>query len=256
MAFTFAVSGKGGVGKTTIAGILTTRLIKQGHRPILAVDADPNMCLDMLLGVRVAKSIGGIREEAREIASRGELQGIAKQDYLQLKVSECLVETDNFDLIAMGRSEGPGCYCYANNALKTIISQVSSSYPFIVLDNEAGLENLSRRIVQQVDVLIMVTDPSKMGIETLLRLQSLTKEMSIKYDKLVIIINRNRNREFSEEINRIKGKTGADLVVNFVDNIEIAEFAEQGKNLFELPGNNEIVQQIDEMIPQLVKKPT
>ena len=253
MAFTFAVSGKGGVGKTTIAGILITRLIKQGHEPILAVDADPNMCLVALLGVKVIKSIGGIREEAREIASKGELQGIAKQDYLQLKVSECLVETDHFDLIAMGRSEGPGCYCYANNALKTIISQISANYPFIVLDNEAGLENLSRRIVQQVDVLIMVADPSKMGIETLLRLQSLAIEMNIKYSKLVIIINRNRNREFTGIISGIKEKTDANLVLNFIDNVEIAEFAEQGKNLFDLPDSNEIVKQIDRMIPQLIK---
>lgn len=255
MAFTFAISGKGGVGKTTIAGILITRLIRNGLKPILAVDADPNMCLDMILGVKAIKSIGGIREEAREIASKGDLAGIAKQDYLQLKVSECLVETDDFDLIAMGRSEGPGCYCYANNALKTIISEVSSSYPFMVLDNEAGLENLSRRIMQQVNVLIMMADPSMMGIETLLRLQSLTNEMNIKYDKLVIIINRNRNREFSGEINVIKEKTGAHLVINLVNNVEIAEFAEKGKSLFDLPDSNEIVKQIDKMILQLVKAP-
>jgi CO dehydrogenase maturation factor len=255
MAFTFAISGKGGVGKTTIAGILVTRLIKKGLKPILAVDADPNMCLDMQLGVKVIKSIGGIREEAREIASKGDLVGIAKQDYLQLKVSECLVEADDFDLVSMGRSEGPGCYCYANNALKTIISEVSSGYPFLVLDNEAGLENLSRRIVQQVDVLIMVADPSRMGIETLLRLQSLSTEMNIRYDKLVVIINRNRNREFSGEINTIKEKTSADLVMNFVDNIEIAGFAEKGKSLFDLPDNNEIVKQIDTMIDQMVNAP-
>ncbi len=254
MAFTFAISGKGGVGKTTIAGILITRLIRKGLKPILAVDADPNMCLDMLLGTKVIKSIGGIREEAKEIAAKGNLAGIAKQDYLQLKVSECLVETDDFDLIAMGRSEGPGCYCYANNALKTIISQLSSSYPFMVLDNEAGLENLSRRIVQQVDVLLMVADPSKMGIETLLRLQSLTIEMNIRYDKLVIIINRNRNRDFSGDINSIKAKTGADLVINLADNAEIAEFAEKGRSLFDLSGINAIVKKFDEIIPQLVKK--
>ena len=253
MAFTFAVSGKGGVGKTTIAGILITRLIRQGFEPVLAVDADPNMCLDTLLGVKVIKSIGGIREEAREIASKGELQGIARQDYLQLKVSQCLVETDHFDLIAMGRSEGPGCYCSANNALKTIISQISSSYPYIVLDNEAGLENLSRRIIQQVDVLIMVAEPSKMGIETLLRLQSLAIEMNIKYSKLVIIINRHRNPGFSGMMPGIKEKTNADMVINFPDNIEIAEFSEQGKSLFDLSGNNEIVKQIDEMIPQILK---
>src|SRR4030042_3139872 len=246
MAFTFAISGKGGVGKTTIAGILITRLIKQGLEAVLAVDADPNMCLDTLLCVKVIKSIGGIREEAREIASKGELQGIARQDYLQLKASQCLVETDHFDLIAMGRSEGPGCYCSANNALKTIISQISSNYPYIVLDNEAGLENLSRRIVQQVDVLIMVADPSKMGIETLLRLQSLANEMNIKYRKLVIIINRNRKPEFTGMMSGIKEKTGADMVINLSDNAEIADFAEQGKNLFGLTGNNEIVKQIDE----------
>jgi CO dehydrogenase maturation factor len=252
MAFTIAISGKGGVGKTTIAGILITRMIKQGYEPILAVDADPNTCLDSLLGVKVVKSIGRIREEAREIASKGELQGIAKQDYLQLKVSECLVESDHFDLIAMGRSEGPGCYCYANNALKTIISQISSSYPYLVLDNEAGLENLSRRIIQQVDVLIMIADPSRMGIETLLRLQSLAIEMNIKYNKLIIIINRNRHRRLTEMMSGIKEKTGADLVIDFPDNLEIAEFAEQGKNLFDMTGNNEIVNQIDELIMKII----
>src|SRR5512136_3115209 len=119
MSYTIAVTGKGGVGKTTIAALAVLRLIASGRRPVLAVDADPNTCLDIALGVRVEHTVGGVREEARIIASEGNTTGVAKQELLRLKVSRSLVETTDFDLIAMGRPEGPGCYCFANNALRT-----------------------------------------------------------------------------------------------------------------------------------------
>lgn len=251
MAFVFAVSGKGGVGKTTIASLIINRLIKNGYKPVLAVDADPNMCLDSALGVKVINTIGGIREDARDIAGKGEFKGIAKQDFLQLKVSESLVETDNFDLIAMGRSEGPGCYCYANNALKTIIAEISKNYKYVVLDNEAGLENLSRRIVQKVDVLIMVADPSRIGLETLVRLQSLAKEMNIEYKKLVIIVNRIRNAALPKFTSEVKYYTNADIVVGLPDDEQLSEFSEEGKNLFDLPEDNQILKQIDQLITEI-----
>jgi len=112
MSKLIAISGKGGVGKTTIAGLLVTRLIARGCKPVLAIDADPNTCLDAALNVKVDKTIGGIREEAREIAGKGMASGISKQELLELKIAECMVEENGFDLIAMGRPEGPGCYCY------------------------------------------------------------------------------------------------------------------------------------------------
>jgi CO dehydrogenase maturation factor len=118
MSYTVAIAGKGGTGKTTVAALTVSRMIARGSKPVLAVDADPNSCLDSALGVAVTQTVGAVREEAREMAGKGLGAGVSKQEMLELKIHESLVEADSFDLIAMGRCEGPGCYCYANNVLK------------------------------------------------------------------------------------------------------------------------------------------
>src|ERR1017187_10232122 len=132
MSYTIAITGKGGVGKTTVAGLIVTRLIASGRRPVLAVDADPNTCLDTVLGIRVGKTIGGIREEARQIAGKGMMTGISKQEMIGLKIAESLVESKDFDFLAMGRPEGPGCYCFANNVLRSALGEIADNYPFVV----------------------------------------------------------------------------------------------------------------------------
>ena len=142
MSRTIAITGKGGTGKTTLAGLIVGGLIRAGATPVLAVDADPNMCLDEVLGVRATQSVGHVREKIRD----EDAQGIAKRTLLERKIAESLVEAAGFDLIAMGRPEGPGCYCYANNILREVLALMTRQYPFTVIDNEAGLENLSRRI--------------------------------------------------------------------------------------------------------------
>ncbi|HYA14767.1 MAG TPA: AAA family ATPase, partial [Syntrophales bacterium] len=142
MSKLIAVAGKGGTGKTTVAALLVMRLLQQGLRPVLAVDADPNTCLDTALGVKIVNTIGGVREEARKFTQEGKVGGMDKKRFLQLRIAESLVENNDFDLIAMGRSEGPGCYCYANNVLKAVLKEMVNQYPYVVLDNEAGLENL------------------------------------------------------------------------------------------------------------------
>ena len=159
-----------------------TRLVARGCAPVLAVDADPNTCLDAALGLEVKKTIGAVREEARQIAGQGLAGGMSKRELLEFRIAESLVEAEGFDLIAMGRSEGPGCYCYANNVLKQAIAQIAESYPYVVLDNEAGLENLSRRIVRAADLLVMVADPSKRGLDTVGRLYDLALEMDVRYE--------------------------------------------------------------------------
>ncbi len=245
MSYMIAISGKGGVGKTTVAGLLISRLIARGRGPVLAVDADPNSCLDAVLGVRVEKTIGGVREEARQIASQGMSAGISKQELLELKIAESLVEADNFDLIAMGRPEGPGCYCYANNVLKTALAEIAGNYPYVVLDNEAGLENLSRRLVQKVNLLVMVADPSRRGLDTLQRLHDLAREMEIGYDKLALVVNRLRRDEMPEQLLRLQALTKADFVLGLPDDDELAELAENGGSVMSLPVANAVLDRVD-----------
>jgi CO dehydrogenase maturation factor len=252
MSYLIAVTGKGGVGKTTTASLLINRLIERNCKPVLAVDADPNTCLDTALGVTAIKTVGGVREEAREIAAKGMSIGISKQELLEMKIAECLVEAKDFDLIAMGRPEGPGCYCYANNVLKSVLMEISTHYPYVVLDNEAGLENLSRRIVQEVDLLIMVTDPSQMGLETVKRLHSLACEMEMKYKQLAIIVNRLRKRELPAYVHELKVATGADFIIGLPANEKLAELAENGQSIGELAHDNEVIKQIDEFLNNVI----
>ena len=248
MSYKIAITGKGGVGKTTVAGLLINRLIQQKKTPILAVDADPNTCLDRVLGVSVKNSIGSVREETRKLSTSSELKGIAKQEFLELKIAESLVESEHFDLIAMGRPEGAGCYCYANNVLKDVILKLSNQYPYIVIDNEAGLENLSRRIVQKVDLLIIVADPSKRGLDTLNRLYDLANEMKIEFDKVAIVINRLRGSEIPQYVLEIKDRINAAVIVGIPDDEELAVFAENNENLLELPESNKVLSIIENLI--------
>ena len=251
MSKVIAVTGKGGVGKTTIAGILISRLIAQGKRPVLAVDADPNACLDAALGVSVVKSVGRVREEAREEAGKGLSGGVAKQQFIEMKIEESLIETEFFDFISMGRPEGPGCYCYANNVLKSVISRLASQYPYVVLDNEAGLENLSRRIVQQVDELILVSDPSRRGIETLLRLHDLAHEMKIEYKQLTVMINRLRSEELPDSVSEIRKSIQPGKILGLVNDTEIARLSEAGDPVFELSEDNPVVRTIDRFVNEM-----
>jgi CO dehydrogenase maturation factor len=251
MSYTIAITGKGGVGKTTITGLLIGRLIANGRLPVLAVDADANSCLHAVLGVKVENTVGRIREDARIEASSGKVTGIAKQQMLEMKIAECLVEAKNFDLIAMGRPEGPGCYCFANNVLRDVIKKLSSSYPYVIIDNEAGLENLSRRIVQKVDLLVMVADPSKNGIETVRRLHKLAFEMNIDFKRLCVFINRSRTGKLPEEAVFLKNETEAEFVIALPDNQEIASFSERGDSMLSLSPENEIVGMMDEFVKKL-----
>jgi CO dehydrogenase maturation factor len=246
-----AVSGKGGVGKTTISALLTLRLVARGVKPVLAVDADPNCCLDTALGIKVNSTVGGVRETARQIAGTGMAVGIAKQDLLELKIAESLVESRDFDMIAMGRPEGPGCYCYANNVLKAALEKLASKYPAVVLDNEAGLENLSRRIAPVVDVLVLVTDPSKVGLDTAKRLHALSKEMGIIYRKLVLVVNRARAGELSEAAKETAAAIGAFKVMALPDDPEVADLAEKGRDMRAMEGSNPVVARIDELLSSI-----
>jgi len=251
MSKLIAIAGKGGVGKTTVAALLVMRLIQRGCRPVLAVDADPNTCLDSALGIKVVKTVGGVREDARKFTQDGKVRGMDKKRFLQLRIAESIVESDDFDLIAMGRSEGPGCYCYANNVLKAVLSEMVNQYPCVVLDNEAGLENLSRRIVNKVNLLVMVTDPTSRGFETVKRLHILAREMEIVYDRLVIAVNRLRQQELPPGAEGIKLATGADMIIGLPEDEDILTISEQSGNLKNLAPDNPVLIGLDRILEKI-----
>ena len=248
MSFTIAITGKGGVGKTTVAGLLVSRLVASGRRPVLAVDADPNTCLDTVLGVSVKQSVGSAREEARMIAGKGMGAGISKQELLEIKIAESLVEADDFDFLAMGRPEGPGCYCFANAVLRAALGKIAHHYPWVVIDNEAGLENLSRRLSQKVDVLVMVADPSHRGLETTRRLHALAREMEVAYGKLALVVNRLRHDKLPAEMEALQRETGACCVLALPDSTEMADLSERGGQITELSAENELVKRNDDFL--------
>ncbi len=250
MSCLFALSGKGGVGKTTLSGLFVRSLVELQKTPVLAIDADPNSCLAETLGVKVQFTIGSARETVRDEA---EAQKISKQELLRLKIAQGLVESKGFDMISMGRPEGPGCYCYANNVLKTAIKELADQYPYVVLDNEAGLENLSRRIVQSVNTLVLVSDASNSGMNTLERLHSLTKDMGISYSRLVLLVNRTRGGNLPESAARVKEITGANELLSLHYDEEIAMLAEQSKPVWEVSENNGIYLRIKELITNIAK---
>jgi len=248
MSKLIAIAGKGGVGKTTVAALIVMRLLQQRYQPVLAVDADPNTCLDAALGVNVVKTVGGVREDARKFTQEGKVRGMDKKRFLELRIAESLVESDDFDLIAMGRSEGPGCYCYANNVLKAVLNAMVSRYPYVVLDNEAGLENLSRRIVNKVSLLVIVTDPTILGFETVRRLHKLSGEMEIAYDNLAIVVNRLRRQELPAGAEELRIATGADIIVGLPEDKDILNISEQNGNLRHLSPDNPLLTGMDRII--------
>jgi len=240
MSKLIAITGKGGVGKTTISALLVKNLLDAGKAPVLAIDADPNSCLDAALGVKATGTVGQAREEVRGAASSGAVTGISKNEMLQMKIEQALVESDGFDLIAMGRPEGAGCYCYANNVLKDVIAEISSNYPYVILDNEAGLENLSRRIVQKVDLLVLVSDGSNAGLNTLQRLYGLANEMGMRYDKLALVVNRLHSGVLPARMDEIKAATKADMAIGLPEDPEVAEIAESGGSYLSISSDNPV----------------
>ena len=192
MAFVIAFAGKGGTGKTTIAGLTVRYIIEKRGMPVLAVDADPNNCLHEVLGVDVHSTIGDLREESLTLIRSGSERpgGMSMEQIFDYQVQQSLVESSGFDLMVMGRPEGPGCYCAANNIIRKYTDRLSLSYPYVVIDNEAGMEHLSRRTTQKVDLLLIISDPSVRGLQTARRIRKLVDDLHLEVDRSEVIINR------------------------------------------------------------------
>lgn len=186
MAYTIAIAGKGGSGKTTLASLVVYHLIRLKRIPILAVDADPNSNLNLGLGFKFDQTIADLREETL----RQTPQGISKTEFLNLRLQESIIEGDKVDLLVMGRPEGTGCYCAVNNLLREHLSKISKNYSYVVIDNEAGMEHLSRRTTDDVDTLILVSEPSVVGARSCALAFETAKASHLKIKNIFFILNK------------------------------------------------------------------
>ncbi len=232
-------AGKGGTGKTTIAALTVRYLIEKKKKAVLAVDADSNNCLNEALGVDVHATIGKLREESLEKVRSGAERpgGMSMEQLFDYQVQQSVVEARGFDLMVMGRPEGPGCYCAANNIIRKYTDILSEKYPYVVIDNEAGMEHLSRRTTHKVDLLLVVSDPTKKGVQTANRINNLVDELALDVDQRRLIINRVSDENFEKLKN-----CGVDLPFRDIHNIpndeHIFNLDLEGKPVFDLPDDS------------------
>jgi CO dehydrogenase maturation factor len=191
MATTIAISGKGGSGKTTLAGMIIRALMGGSPKGILAVDADPNSCLGLTMGVELTGTVARLREEARQ--KQPDSGGMDRVRTFEYGLQQAITEARDFDLLTMGRPEGPDCYCAVNNLLRKFLDKLSDAYSFVVIDNEAGMEHLSRRTTNNVDVLCITAESSPIGAVTAQRIFELARELPIKVKRIGVIWNRTEN---------------------------------------------------------------
>ncbi|MBI5695599.1 MAG: AAA family ATPase [Nitrospirae bacterium] len=240
MAFTIAVAGKGGTGKTTLTGLIIRYLIEKRKGPVLAVDADANSNLNEVLGVSCGSTVGHIREEALETAG-SRPHGMSLDEYLDIRIEQSLVEAPGFDLLVMGRPEGPGCYCAANNVIRKYTDYLLDSYPYIVTDNEAGLEHLSRRTASATDLLLVISDPSARGILTTGRVNGIVDELHLDVKRRLLIVNRVPGDTLPPELEGVVEKTGLKLAGTVPVDANITEYDMNAKPLVQLPADSEAV---------------
>ncbi|MGD8561754.1 MAG: AAA family ATPase [Desulfarculaceae bacterium] len=236
MSFTIAVAGKGGVGKTTVAGLLVRYLVEKGMVPVLAVDADANSNLNEVLGLDLDATLGDAREEMKS----GQSQGMTKNLFIEMRVNQCLMESKGFDLIAMGRPEGAGCYCAANHLLTECMDKLADNYKYLVVDNEAGMEHISRVTTQAVDLLLVVSDPSKRSLTAAGRVQQLAKEMKILKGPCWLILSMVRG-EPAPALLKTAEDLGLELAGSIPDDEQLASFDLEGKPTSQLQADNPVV---------------
>ena len=227
MATTIAISGKGGSGKTTLAAMIIRLLCSQSQGAILAVDADPNACLAPMLGVEPEDTIAEIREQTRQKQPGGE--GTDRLRSLEYSIQQAITEAVGFDLLTMGRPEGPSCYCAVNNILRTFLDKLSSQYQYVIIDNEAGMEHLSRRTTNNVDLLCIVAEPTALGDLTARRIFELAKQLPISVKETGVIWNRTESSKKLEEI---------ETFGHIPDDKTIFDASMQGKTIFDLEENS------------------
>lgn len=261
MTTTIALAGKGGVGKTTVAGMLIKFLAESQPGAILGIDADPSSNLNMVLGLDLDWTVGDIREDmlaqvqkslTQTGAAMGTLPGgVTKVEHLDYQIRSSLTEGDRFDLIAMGRGEGPGCYCAVNHNLRDVIDSIGGAYSYVVIDNEAGMEHLSRRTTRDVDHLLVVSDPTQRGIVTAERIAAMREELDVDIRNAYLIVNRLPGEMPAPLQERIDGMD-IPLLGTIPASTELAEFEFSGKPLVDLGDESAVYLAVAEMMARML----
>ena len=229
MPYSIGLAGKGGTGKTTISGLLIKYLVEHGKIPVLAVDADSNANLNEVVGLDVEETLGEAREEMR----RGVATGLTKDVFMEMKLEQAVVEAKGYDLIVMGRPEGAGCYCAANTLLTQYLDRLINNYAFVVIDNEAGMEHVSRLTTNNIDLLLLVSDASRRGILSTARIFQLTKDLGLNIDRKCLIINQAKDGQ-REVLENVVKEYDLDLTGIIPEDNNIREFDLQGRPTIEL----------------------
>lgn len=245
-----ACSGKGGVGKTTIASLLVRYLaerLKEG--PILAVDADPNSNFNELLGQPVTGTIGDARELMRDSVPTG----MSKDAWLEMKVHQAVIEANGFDLLVMGRPEGSGCYCAANSLVKKHIDLLKSNYAWVVADNEAGMEHMSRLVTQDIDCLFVVSDPTARGLMTARRILDLIGELRLNIVNTRVVVNRVLEGN-EESVRSMAVKQGIELAGIIHEDPAVGVMDQEAGNIFLLDGSSIAVRDTYAVFDETLRK--
>ena len=249
MSTTIAVAGKGGTGKTLIAALLVELLASKGT--VLAVDADPSVNLHMALGLPAPETIGDIREEMGASVRSGTLPpGMSKLEYIELRTREGMVESSGLDLVAMGRPEGPGCYCAANYALRLFLDRLAGTYDYVVVDNEAGMEHISRQTERDIHTLVLVSDPSIRGITAAGRMQALIRDLRTKVDQVYLVVNR-VNGDLSPQVQEAIRGQGLKLLALVPSDPAVEELDARGRPIVELPPGSPVREAVRDLARKL-----
>lgn len=254
MAHVIAVAGKGGVGKTTLTGLIIQYLGEKGKGPILAVDADANSNLNEVLGVKVESTLGEVREEVAraEMAKDSPIPaGMTKADYMEFKFDDALAEDDDFDLLVMGRTQGKGCYCFVNGLLQAQLQRLEKNYPYIIVDNEAGMEHISRGVLPSMQTAILVSDCSRRGVQAVGRIAELIKECDMHPEKVGLIINRAPGGVLNQGTKEEIEKQGLHLLGVVPQDETVFEYDCEGRPTVQLPEDSPVKKAIREIVDNL-----
>ncbi|MDY6823197.1 MAG: AAA family ATPase [Thermodesulfobacteriota bacterium] len=249
MSFSIALAGKGGTGKTTIAGLLIKYMASKDMAPILAVDADSNANLNEVLGLEIPGTLGNAREEMK----KGDVpSGMTKDIFISMKMEEAIAESDGYDLVVMGQPEGAGCYCAANTLLTNFLEKLTDNYPYVVMDNEAGMEHISRLTTKDVDILLIVTDASRRGLQAAIRINELARNLNIGMGRSYLIINQSREKT-PESMLKLIEEGGLELAGTLPADDTLYEFDLEGRPTIELPDDNPAVQAAFKIFDTILK---